>query len=64
MNKNEFKNDKEQALSIIANALMEYKGTWNEHQLIQKALQLIVAMLEEYEKKQEEVAKIQNFDNS
>lgn len=64
MNKNEFKSEKEQALNIIANALAEYRGNWHEHQIIQKALQFIIALIEEHEKNQNDIERIQNFDKS
>jgi len=53
----------EQALNVIANALAEYRGSFHEHQVIQKAFEFIVNLIKEHEKKQDNLDKIQNFDN-
>jgi hypothetical protein len=56
--------EKTKAIEVITNAVKEYKGTWNEHLLIQKSLEFLIALIENYEKEKKELNAIQNFDNS
>jgi len=43
-----------QALNVIANALAEFRGSFHEHQLIQKAFQIIVTEIEKNKQKDDE----------
>ena len=45
--------EKNRLFNLIASALMSYKGTWNEHTELQKALKTISDYIEELEKNQD-----------
>jgi len=44
--------EKNRLFNLIASALMSYKGTWNEHTELQKALKTISDYIEELEQNQ------------